>query len=47
MGLAPTASAPMIAMQGGPQGGIVVWLDKWASLAANDVGGVMLYPAGP
>jgi hypothetical protein len=47
MALAPTGNAPTIAMQGGPQGGILVWLDEWASLAANDVGGVMLYPAGP
>ncbi len=47
MALAPTALAPTIAIQGGAQGGILVWLDKWASLLANDVGGVMLYPAGP
>ncbi|HKD54295.1 MAG TPA: hypothetical protein VKB72_08725 [Steroidobacteraceae bacterium] len=47
MALAPTANAPTIAMQGGAQGGILVWLDKWAPLLGNDVGGVMLYPAGP
>ena len=47
MALAPTANAPTIATQGGPQGGILVWLDKWAPVLGNDVGGVMLYPAGP
>jgi len=47
MALAPTGNAPTIALTGGPQGGILVWLNKYASLAPNQVDGLMLYPAGP
>jgi hypothetical protein len=47
MALAPTGNAPTIALTGGPQGGILVWLNKYAPLVANQVDGMMVYPAGP